>query len=193
MEQQLKLEFKTRSAKKAAQLRREGTIPAVIYNHGKTDHIEVDKKELVHLFSKGISESTLIELNSQGKKETVFIKDYQKHPVTSEIIHLDFFRITVGEKIRTHINIELVGKPAGVKAGGSLDVFLHEVEIELYPKDLSSSLKLDISNLGVNQVLHISDIPVPKDAKILMDASVAVCQVSEAIAETTTDATTPTK
>ena len=153
MEQKLQLETKIRSGKKAAQLRREGVIPAVIYNHGKTDHIEVNKKQLVSLFSKGVSESTLIELNISGKIETVFVKDYQRHPVTSEILHLDFFRITLGEKIRTHISIEFTGKPKGVLLGGLFEVFLHQVEIEIDPKDLSSSLVVDVSNLEIGQVL----------------------------------------
>ncbi len=178
MEERMTLEARPRSNKTSKQLRRESIIPALIYNHGKTDHIEMDAKDINKLFASGISESTLIDLNLKGKTEVVFIKEYQLHPVTDVILHLDLYRITFGEKIKTHIAIELEGKPIGIREGGVLESFLHEVEIEIFPKYLTSSLKIDISHLKIGHSIHVRDLTPPPESKILMESNSTICQIS---------------
>lgn len=177
--ERLKLKATKRNEKeKAARLRRQGYIPAVIYNHGKTDHIQVLGRDVRHLFAHGVNESVLIDLDLDGKQEVVFVKDYAIHPVTEEVLHLDFYRVTFGEKIRTHVAIHLVGKAAGVKEGGVMEQFLHEVVIEIYPKDLMPALEIDVSHMKIGDILHISDIKLPEGAKILMEGNPAICHVT---------------
>ena len=175
---QLKLKASNRKDnEKAKELLKGGWIPAVIYNHGKTDHIRVSSKEVDQLFSHGISESTLINLNIDDKEDTAFIKDYQLHPLTSKILHIDFYRITFGEKIRTKVPLAFVGKCIGVKEGGILETFLHEVEIETFPKYLTPSLEIDISNLKIEDSIHIENIKLPPETKVLTEENLIVCQV----------------
>lgn len=163
---------------KASQLRKQGFIPAVLYNHGKTDSIKVVKKDLRNLFSSGVTESTLIEVDFDGKKETAFVKNYQLHPVSDEVLHLDLYRVTFGEKIKTSIQINFVGKPEGVKEGGILETFLHEVEVETLPQHLVPSIDLDISSLKIGDALFMEDIPLASEIEILVEGNPILCSVA---------------
>ncbi|MBV6492230.1 MAG: 50S ribosomal protein L25 [Turneriella sp.] len=159
-------------------LLRSGIIPAVIYNHGKSENIQVFEKETRKLFAHGISESRLIDLNIDGKVEQVFVKQYQSHPVSDVLQHLDFYRVSQDEKVRTRIAIRLEGKAQGVKDGGILEVFLTEVPYETYPKHLTEALVIDISNLAIGASFHVADVQLPPDSKILMDPQTVICNVT---------------
>ncbi|HRP68355.1 MAG TPA: 50S ribosomal protein L25, partial [Turneriella sp.] len=150
-------------------LLRSGIIPAVIYNHGKSESIQVFEKDTRKLFAQGISESLLINLDIEGKVEQVFVKQYQAHPVNDVLQHLDFYRVSQDEKVRTRIAVRLEGKAQGVKDGGILEVFLTEVPYETYPKHLTEALVIDISDLQIGASLHVANVQLPPDSKILMD------------------------
>ncbi len=160
------------------QLRRSGLIPAVIYNHGNTEHLVIDGKDIKPIISGGISESRLLDIERGDKKDTVFIKDYQVHPLTNEIIHFDFYRITYGEKVKTHIPIHLEGKSQGEKEGGVLEIFMHDVELEILPKELIPQITLDIGALKLGDAIHVDDVTLPPSAKILVEGNPVICHVS---------------
>lgn len=164
---------------KASKLRQMGWIPSIISSHGETTHLKVKEKDLHDLFAHGVSESLLFDIEYSGKKETAFIKDYQIHPATDNILHVDFFRITYGEKIRTNIPFEFVGKPVGVKEGGVLEFFLHDIEIETLPRYLKPHLDIDITNLKIGDALHLNDIELPEETKVLVEGNPIICQVSQ--------------
>ena len=164
-------------------LLRAGIIPAVIYNHGKSENIQIFEKDTRKLFAHGISESRLIDLDIDGKIEQVFVKDYQSHPVNEMVQHLDFYRVSQDEKLRTRIAIHVEGKPEGVKNGGVLEIFLTEVPYETYPKHLTEFLTIDISHLDIGGSIHVSDVQLPPESKILMDAQTVICHVTHAAKE----------
>lgn len=170
-------------------LLRAGIIPAVIYNHGKSENIQVFEKDTRKLFAHGISESRLIDLDIEGKIEQVFVKDYQLHPVNDSLQHLDFYRVSQDEKLRTRIAVHIEGKAEGVKAGGVLEVFLTEVPYETYPRYLSDFLTIDISHLNIGDSIHVSDVKLPPDSRILMDPQTVICHVTHAAKEEETAAT----
>lgn len=159
-------------------LLRSGLIPAVIYNHGKSESIQVLEKDTRKLFAHGISESRLIDLDIEGKIEQVFVKDYQSHPVNEVLQHLDFYRVSQDEKLRTRIAVHVEGKPEGVKNGGILEVFLTEVPYETYPRHLTEFLSIDISHLDIGDSIHVGDVKLPPDSKILMDAQTVIAHVT---------------
>jgi large subunit ribosomal protein L25 len=177
--QELIIEAERREAKeKVSNVRKSGMIPAVIYNHGNTEHLKVNEKVIQKMFSTGISESQLIDLKIGDKSEKIFIKDYQVDPVSSKVLHLDFFRITYGEKIKTHIPIHIEGKSIGEKEGGILEVFLHEIELEILPKDLMPSITVDINNLKMNEGIHVNDLKLPESARILVEGNPIICHIA---------------
>jgi len=169
---------KREQKEKANACRIQGMIPGVIYNHGKTEHLKFNGKEVKQIFSAGISESQLYSIEIGSKKEAAFIKDYQKHPVTSEILHLDFFRITYGEKVKTNLPVHVVGKSAGEKEGGVLETFIHDIEIEILPKDLVASIDVDISHLNIGDAIHANDLNLPESAKVISDSNPIICHVA---------------
>ncbi|GAB4442235.1 MAG: 50S ribosomal protein L25 [Turneriella sp.] len=172
-------------------LLRAGIIPAVIYNHGKSESIQVLEKDTRKLFAHGISESRLIDLDIDGRIEQVFVKDYQTHPVNETLQHLDFYRVSQDEKLRTRIAVHVEGKPEGVKNGGVLEIFLTEVPYETYPRFLTDFLTIDISHLNIGDSIHVSDVKLPQDSRILMDPQTVICHVTHAAQEEESAAAAP--
>jgi ribosomal protein L25, Ctc-form len=154
---------------------RAGFIPAVIY--GKTlVHVVINAKEFAmkrHMFS----ESTLIEVNVEGEVHRVFVKTYQEDLLRGTIKHIDFYEVTAGHMVKTHVRIELQGSPVGCKVGGVLDQVIHEIEIECLPKDLPNELVADVSGLEINESLRLSDVKIPATIKVLSDLNATVASV----------------
>src|SRR3972149_6913194 len=149
----------------ARTLRRNGRIPAVLYGKGKSTSISLDPSRVRKLIMLGHAESTLIDLRLEGavdKPERIAIlRDYQTDPLTGELLHADFFEVSMDEKIKVTVPIELTGKtPAGVVEGGLLQLVIREVEIECLPLMIPDNLLADASALKIGESLHIRDISI---------------------------------
>lgn len=143
-------------------LRSGGYIPAVIYSHGQSSTVSVNAKDFSGVFKGKISESVLLNLAyDSGESVQVFVKDYQRHPVTDNVLHLDFYKVTAGEKIHTTISLEFVGSSIGVKKGGVFEQIERIIEVEVLPKDLIERLSVDISGLDMNESIHVKDLKGP--------------------------------
>ena len=189
----LDVELRTEFGKNESnRLRVKGFVPAVLYSHGNTETLNVPVKAFKSIFKGHISESVLLDLNITNKPEDsklqAFVKDYDVDPVTSEIMHIDFYKVTAGEKIRTVVKIEIEGTPKGVREGGVLEVFERELEIECLPKDLPERVVVNVSDLGINDSIHVADIKIGESVKFLGSleraiASVVIPQVKEEVVE----------
>jgi large subunit ribosomal protein L25 len=160
-------------------LRVEGFIPAVMYSHGKAENLKVNKREFGSVFGKHISESVIIDLDVTGiEKCHVIVKDYQRDPVTDELVHLDFYKITAGEKIRTSVPIEAVGVAVGARLGGIFEMMDRVLHVECLPTELPEKIEIDITNLQIGEGIHVKDIKVPASMKILLDPEHVVAHVT---------------
>lgn len=157
-------------------LRREGRIPAVVYGHSEPLHCSVISREFFSTFHT-VSESTIITLNVGKENRDVLIKEYDEDITTGRIEHIDFYEIEQGKKLRTHVAIELEGSPTGVREGGILDQNLHHLDIECLPKDIPEHIVVDISHLGREESLHVSDIVLPEAVRVLTDAHQTVASI----------------
>lgn len=158
-------------------LLRAGEIPAVIYGKSEPLHVIVNAHEFM-MKKSGFSESTLITLSVAGDADhMVFVKSYQEDLLRGCVRHIDFFEVTAGHSVRTHVRIELEGNPVGCRQGGVLDQVIHEVEIECLPKDLPEVIKADVSALDVNESLRIDQLNVPAGIKIHEDPEATVASV----------------
>ncbi len=158
----------------ARSLRKGGRIPAVLYSKGKSTSISLDPSKVKRLIMLGHAESTLIDLKLAGtadKAEKIAIlRDYQKDPLTGELLHADFFEVSMDEKIRVTVPIELTGKtPAGVAEGGILQLISREVEIECLPSMIPDNVQADASALAIGDSLHIRDISIPEGVRFVSD------------------------
>lgn len=151
----------TNSIKK---LRRQGLIPANFYQHGGTNiNLAVDKKALQVALRSG---SHLFAIQIGKKSHHVQIKELQYHPVTDDIIHVDFMGFKMTEKISIMVPLVFVGEAPGAKQGGILMHNINQVEIFCLPGDVPKNIVIDISNLGVDEHISVSDLVVPKEIEI---------------------------
>src|SRR4030067_3797700 len=122
----------------------------------------------------GHAESTLIDLKLEGPDDKAdkiaILRDYQKDPVTGELLHVDFFEVSMDEKIRVTVPIELTGKtPAGVVEGGLLQLVSREVEIECLPSMIPDNILADPSAMGIGDTLHSREIGYPRGTRVLTE------------------------
>ena len=181
--QQLNAHSRKRSGTGALnQLRREGLIPAVVYGkHQKSLNLRLNRKEVLSVLQKSVSEQILVSLAIEDTKETLLalLQDVQHNPLTGAILHMDFHAVREDEIIHAHVPIELVGEAAGVKAGGLLAFLTHSLNITCLPLDLPEKVTLDITTLGLNETMHVSDLVLPKGVKAEADGGIVVVLVEE--------------
>jgi large subunit ribosomal protein L25 len=176
---QLSAERRTGKGKGASrEMRRGGKVPAVIYGRGREPaQLMLDGVALGRLLEKIVPESTIVELTVDGKPVKTLIREVQRHPVRPGIVHVDFYEIRAGQKIRVAVPIHCVGIPEGVRnQGGTLDQVIRNVEIEVLPDDMPDRVELDVSALLIGRSLHIADLSIPR-AEILMDGALTVATV----------------
>lgn len=159
----MKLTAKKRSitGKKVKALRRKGVLPVILFGGDDPSiPLEIDQTKFEGIYSQA-GEATVIDLDLNGKKHDVLISEVQTDPL-GEILHADLKRVIAGEKITAMVPILVEGEAALVKNGeGILLTLLDEIEIESFPKDLPSEIKVDISGLTeVGQGIEIKDLPI---------------------------------
>jgi large subunit ribosomal protein L25 len=160
-------------------LREKGFIPAVMYSHGTSEKIQVNKKDFGAVFGKHISESVIIDLDIAGSGKThVFVKDYQVDPVSDEVMHLDFYKITEGEKVRTMVPIETKGTAEGARLGGVFEMIDRFLHVECLPSELPEKLEIDITRLQIGEGIQVKDIKGPASMRILLDPEHVVMHVT---------------
>jgi large subunit ribosomal protein L25 len=180
----LKAELRTEDFGSAGSRRllRAKRIPAVIYGKNQPVHLSLDAREFTNKM-RHFSETALLKISVGKKNYECLLKDYQEDLMKGEIKHVDFFEVTRGHVLRTLVSIVLKGNPVGTKEGGVLDQVIHEVEIECLPKDLPEALEANVSALKINQSIHLKDLVVPANVKILDDLSKTVASVKGVKAE----------
>ncbi|MDR1836094.1 MAG: 50S ribosomal protein L25 [Treponema sp.] len=164
-------------------IRKRGRIPAVIYGRSaRAVSIDLDAFEFVK-GTKGISESTIVNVEVEGKSYDAFVKATQRNIIDGSILHIDFYEVESGVALRAKVSLHLHGNPVGVREGGMLENPVHEIEVECLPKDLPERIDMDISGLKANQSLHVRDIPLAAGVKLLSNPDQVVALVKFAKAE----------
>ena len=148
-------------------LRREADlVPAIIYGgRKKPQMISLEYKELIKHLEHEAFYSHIIELNVEGKAENVVLKDLQRHPAKTVIYHADFMRVSKTQKFRSKVPLHFINEETakGVKLqGGQVSHNVTELEISCLPADLPEYIEVDLADVEVGQIVHISDITLPK-------------------------------
>jgi len=190
-QKQLNISATTRTiiGKQVRALRRQGKLPAVVYGkHISPISIMIDDKEWNRILSR-LGSSQLIALNVDGKDYTVLLRDKQRNYILGTITHVDFLAVSMTEKLRTEVRLEMVGKsPAVTDLGGVLVTGITEVEIECLPSDLTNIIQVDISSLiRIGQALHVEDITAPPNVTILTSPHELVVQITAQAGEEVAD------
>ena len=171
----------------ARKLRAAGTIPAVIYGHGREPQsLQIDTYTLERLLEKVSYRTTVIELDISGTNARTLIREIQRHPFKRDILHVDFQELVAGEKVTVRVPLKFVGTAEGVRTGGGiLDQVMHELEISVDPSNIPNHLDVDVTALHIGHSLHVSDIKVPEGVEVLdeLNATVCVCSIPKAVEE----------
>ena len=156
----------TRGKNEARRLRAAGKIPAVVYgvqkegDQPKTVEVAVDPKPLMRILHSGSGVNTLITLKVDGEGESrVLVKEFLVDPITSSLMHADFYRVNMDRRIQVSVQVVVKGEPRGVKVeGGVLEILHREIELECLPAEIPSAIEIDVSNLGLNESIHLRDV-----------------------------------
>jgi large subunit ribosomal protein L25 len=122
-------------------------------------------------------------VNIDGASHDAFVKSTQRNIQDGSILHVDFYEIEMGKLLRARVSVHFTGNPVGVREGGVLETPLHDIEVECLPKDLPPRITVDISGLGVNQSIHVRDIPLGEGVKLISAEDQVVALVKFAKAE----------
>jgi large subunit ribosomal protein L25 len=152
-------------------LRRTGRVPAVIYGGGKQpDAVTIDHRTLLYQMQREAFYTSILTLKKGPESVDVVIKDVQRHPYKPEILHLDFQRIVADQKLTLNVPIHFKGETVakGVKdQGGVIEHLLTDAEVSCLPRNLPAFLEVDVSEMSLNDVLHLSDIALPEGVELV--------------------------
>jgi len=159
-------------------LRAEGKIPAIVYGRGTEPvPVAVDEAEFARALSPAAWYHTLIQLEIRdskaggrdlpGSSPTVMIAEVQRDLVRRKVISIDFRRVSLREKVHTHVAVRHIGESPGVKMGGIIDQVMHQIMVECLPTDMPDHLEVDISALEIGDSVRVRDVVLPAGVRLL--------------------------
>ena len=150
-------------------------MPGVVYGHKEAVvPVTLPKKELAHHLEHG---AHLFSLALDGKAESVLVKEVQYDHLGLELIHVDFARVSLDERVEVTVPLELKGTPKGEDEGGVLQQIVAEIEIECLVTDIPDMIVHNVSEMAIDDVVHIKDLKLPAGAKALQDEDLIVAMV----------------
>ena len=165
----------------ARKLRAQGLVPGVVYGQ-KQDAVTValDPRALDTLIRKSPWRlNTVIDLSvGESGSRKVLVKDINVHPVSRDILHVDFLNVDMDASLRADVPLKLVGRPEGVKAGGLLQQMVRTVRVECLPGAIPAAVEADISNLNRKDAMMLDQVPAPEGTRIVIRENIAIAVVS---------------
>ncbi|MBD9680766.1 50S ribosomal protein L25/general stress protein Ctc [Pseudomonas sp. PDM18] len=172
--------------------RNEGLIPAVVYGGEKAPQsLTLELREVSKLLENEAAFSHVITLNVGSAKETVLIKALQRHPSKGFVMHADFQRVVAGQKLTAHVPLHFINEATavGVKVGGGeISHVISEVEVSCLPANLPEFIEVDLAKVELGQIVHLSDLKLPKGVELVQlahgnDLAVANIHASRVVKE----------
>ncbi len=166
-------------------LRAAGRIPAILYGHKQANiPLSISHEDVWTLVKKG---NHLAQLRIGNTTEMALIRNVQWDHLGRDIIHLDFYRVSAHERIKTEVSVVLHGIPEGVAEGGVLDQPVHSITVSCEATAIPASIKVEVGHLQLNQVLHAKDITLPTGVALEVDPDTVLAHIvsKQAVAEPT--------
>jgi len=155
---------------KTKRLRKEGIVPANIYGHKvKSLAVQMNKLDFIKMY-KQAGENQVINITVEGEKSSrpVLASNIQRHPMTNELLHVDFRQVDLKEKIVSNVELEFVGESPAKTAGANILKITREVEVEALPNDLPEKIEVDMTKLTeIGQVLTAESLTLPKGVTLI--------------------------
>jgi large subunit ribosomal protein L25 len=165
-------------------LRDAGFIPGVIYGHKQAVvPVTMPKREVSNHLARG---AHVFDLSLNGGSEKVLVKDVQYDHLGTEVIHVDFARVSLDERVKVTVPVELRGTPKGEEEGGVLQQVISELEVECLVLEIPDVIRHNVADMALDDVLHIRDLKLPPGVKVLRDGDQLVATVKEVLELVTT-------
>lgn len=163
----------------ARSLRRHGVVPAVLYRGGSSMPIKINGKELTGFVQATAGEQVMVNLQfPDGENRLALMKDYQVDPVIGELLHSDFFEVSLSEEIKVTVHLTTKGEPVGVKRdGGILQHGVRKIEIQCLPDRIPGHIAVDVKDLEVGKSIHVSDLVLGEGIKVITDPDEVIATV----------------
>ena len=171
MSNTLNAEVRATSGKGAARkARRAGKIPAVVYGP-ETDavSIDIDPDALVRIFRKTRNRNTVVELELDGEKVPTLVREVQRHPVSRDVLHVDFYRLSADRPVEVMVPVTTVGRPVGAVLGGRLRLIRRVVRTRCPYDRIPEAFVVDISPMEIGDMVKASEIPTPEGVEMVYD------------------------
>ncbi len=175
------------TGKQVRALRRQGKLPAVLYGHNMpSTPITLNAREAAHVLAR-LPSSSLVTIELDGKEYPALVREKQRDFIKNTLLHVDFLAVTMTERIRATVAIEMVGEAPAVKELGAILVTnLDQLEIECLPGDLPERIVVDISGLTeIGSAVHVRDVEVPEKVDVLTDPDEVIAVITAAREEVT--------
>jgi len=155
----------------ARRIRRTGRFPGIIYGGNKEpQRVSVDHDSFMHKLDHEAFYSHILTVSIGKEKQQVVLRDLQRHPAKPKLLHVDFQRVSASEKIHVQVPLHFIGEALapGVRIGGGLiSHLMTSIDIRCLPKDLPEFIEVDLTNLELNQSIHLSDLQLPAGVEIV--------------------------
>jgi len=160
----------------ARRLREGGRIPGIVYGHGEQPvPVTLDRHEIELAV---LHRERLLEIDVDGRTESVLIKDVQYDSLGTDLLHVDLARVDLDESVEVTVPVLLRGTPAGAADGGVLHQLVSQVTIECTAKQIPENLRVQVNEMKLDDVLYLRDIPLPEGARLLEEPDALLCSVS---------------
>lgn len=162
----------------ARKLRASGKIPAVLYADGsEATQIAVDPKVLSDLFRISRNRNTVIALDVGGERVEALVRDAQRNPLTRELLHVDFYRLTPGKEVEVMVPVSTSGKPVGAALGGRIQIVRRDVKVRCAQENIPATIDIDVSALDIGDMIRASQVAMPEGAALVYsdDFQVVAC------------------
>ncbi len=163
-------ETRTESGKSSARaMRRAGNLPAVIYGHGEPQMLSLNHNEVVKHLAHEEVYSHILDITIDGKTEKAILKSVQRHPAKVRVLHLDFLRINLADRIKVHVPLHFINEHTGIggKKGGVAAHTMTSVEVFCLPTFLPDFIEVNLTMLDVGHSIHLSELKIPANVQIV--------------------------
>jgi large subunit ribosomal protein L25 len=170
----------TGSGKGAARkLRASGRVPAVVYAGGAAARsISVEPKALLDIFRHSQNRNTVVEISLGGESISALVKSVQRHPVSRELEHVDFYALSADSTVNVTVPLVATGKAVGTGAGGKVKLVRRSLEVTCPASQIPTTIELDVTPLDIGDVLRVSQVHAPEGVTIRYEADYPVANCS---------------
>lgn len=175
----LAVEPRTDTGKGAARkLRRSGMVPAVLYRGGRDPVMfSFDPDEFEIALRRDGNRNSLFGIDIDGTERVCLIKDFQRHPVSRRLRHMDFYEVLPDVELVVKVRVEPLGIAVGTKLGGTLNVLRRTLDVRCLPAHIPASITVDVTHLEVNDFIRVTEMRAPENAEIVFESNFNVISV----------------